>query len=218
MTFQLTSDQYLKKGDSLNSQNEQYTLIFQEDDNLVVYENMKRPVWATMYTNSDASHAVMQADGNFVLYNNSGQAIWHSATNGHPNSTLVIQDDGNLVVYDGKIAVWDAWTDNQRIYESIFSNMSLAFVSEACSECGIQIAATAAAAAAGTKDPRLIATAIALAAVASKDCRNCLANFTARKNKETADLNDQNDLDSSMRQIRDTNERLERFDIWQRTA
>lgn len=60
-----------------------YTLAFQHDGNLVVYDAAFRPLWATNTVGRQCSastcSAVLQADGNFILYDR-GHAYWATHT------------------------------------------------------------------------------------------------------------------------------------------
>jgi surface antigen len=76
-----------------------YTLAFQGDGNLVMYNSGGRPIWATG-TEGYAQRLAFQGDGNVVLYDGSNRAIW--ATNTDSRGRLfAFQADGNFVVYDG---------------------------------------------------------------------------------------------------------------------
>lgn len=79
------------------SQNGQYSLAFQKDSNLVIY-NIQHPLWATDTVGKGATLLVFQGDGNLVLYRNS-TPLWSSNTAGNPSAVLNFQTDGNLVIY-----------------------------------------------------------------------------------------------------------------------
>jgi hypothetical protein len=101
----LQAGQSLKKGESLQSANGQYTLILQEDGNLVIY-TQGRATWDSKTAGKAVSHAILQSDGNFVIYGYPN-AIFDTGTTGWINPFLVMQDDGNLVLYGWK-AAWDS--------------------------------------------------------------------------------------------------------------
>ncbi len=113
----LFSGQSLLPGQSLQSDNQWFTLTMQSDGNVVLYNTQPKPLWAT-HTGPGQftpSGLIMQTDGNLVLYDTSGQPHWESNTPGNPGAFLNVQDDGNLVVYrEGSTtqtannALWDA--------------------------------------------------------------------------------------------------------------
>lgn len=108
----LDPGQVLYKGDSRTSDNGVYTLILQEDGNLVLYiAGGAHALWASGTHGQAVSRCIMQGDGNLVIYGYPN-AIWASNTWGHPGARLVVQDDGNVVIYstEGK-ALWatDTW-------------------------------------------------------------------------------------------------------------
>jgi hypothetical protein len=76
-----------------------YTLAFQGDGNLVMYNPANRPIWATG-TEGYAQRLAFQSDGNVVLYDGSNRAIWATNTDGR-GRLFAFQADGNFVVYDG---------------------------------------------------------------------------------------------------------------------
>jgi Peptidase_C39 like family len=76
-----------------------YTLAFQGDGNLVMYNPSGRPIWATG-TNGYAQRVAFQGDGNVVLYDGNNRAIWATNTDGR-GRLFAFQADGNFVVYDG---------------------------------------------------------------------------------------------------------------------
>lgn len=79
-----------------------YTLVFQKDGNLVLYNiktSSKEVVWATG-TNGIAEKFTALKDGNFVLFNSKNEPIWSTKTSG--NNRLVQKENGNLVVYSQK--------------------------------------------------------------------------------------------------------------------
>lgn len=113
----MTRNESLKSGQVLTSQDKRFSLVMQEDGNLVLYHNQKRiPMWSSKTWGKPATKMVMQSDGNLVVYANS-EAIWSSGTYHNQNARLVLQDDGNLVIYSmsGK-ALWDtgSWVGEER--------------------------------------------------------------------------------------------------------
>lgn len=113
----LSAGESLKKGESLQSANGQYTLILQDDGNLVIYTHGKA-TWDSKTAGRAVSQAILQKDGNFVIYGYP-DAIWHTGTTGWINPYLVIQDDGNLVLYGWK-AAWDS--NSHRMQRTVLVN------------------------------------------------------------------------------------------------
>jgi hypothetical protein len=99
MTDRLTPGQALQVNESLVSPNGRFSLVLQQDGNLVLYEQEAGPVWASATDGREVSTATMQEDGNLVLYVPTGEPVWASDTNGNSGASLVLQDDGNLVIY-----------------------------------------------------------------------------------------------------------------------
>jgi hypothetical protein len=99
MADRLASAQRLQVNESLASPSGRYSLLLQEDGNLVLYDQDGQPVWASGTDGQPVSELTMQADGNLVLYASSGGALWASDTYGNDGAYLVLQDDRNLVLY-----------------------------------------------------------------------------------------------------------------------
>ncbi len=98
----LGPDKWLAKGDSLTSLSDTYTLVMQEDGNLVLYRvKDNHPLWASYTNGQDVKGAIMQSDGNLVVYDSNSGPLWASGTDGKGRCFLVLQDDGNLVIYTG---------------------------------------------------------------------------------------------------------------------
>lgn len=113
--------QTLQHGQSLQSDNQWFTLTMQSDGNVVLYNRLSKPLWQTNTAGTNAWEFIMQTDGNLVLYGGDGNrlgprhAYWASKTQGNPGAFLNVQDDGNLVVYragsttqTANNALWDA--------------------------------------------------------------------------------------------------------------
>jgi hypothetical protein len=100
----LNAGERLAPGEQLTSANGRYSLVMQEDGNLVEYDSGV-PVWSSG-TDVPGSDFEAQADGNFVVYAPGHVAEWATGTSS-PGSVLTIQDDRNLVVYaPGNVPVW----------------------------------------------------------------------------------------------------------------
>jgi hypothetical protein len=89
VTDTLTEGQKLEKGGSLTSQNGVYTLILQDDGDLVRYAR-DQAVWATDTNGQEVVRADVQTDGNFVLYT-PDKPGWHTDTKGKKDVKLVLQ-------------------------------------------------------------------------------------------------------------------------------
>jgi hypothetical protein len=92
--------------DRITSANGVYTLVMQDDGNLVLYRSGGHALWASNTSGTDGKRATMQGDGNFVLYRPNNQPLWASNTSGKPGCFVVAQNDGNLVVYQPNAPVW----------------------------------------------------------------------------------------------------------------
>jgi hypothetical protein len=110
--------QSLNPEGSVSSPNGRFVLKYQNDGNLVLYDN-GGAAWAincwpecngTGFGGNPfqpAGYATMQSDGNFVVYNAYGNPVWHTWTYGNPGAYLAIKDDGGLVVYSsGGTQLW----------------------------------------------------------------------------------------------------------------
>ncbi|MGE5451698.1 MAG: reprolysin-like metallopeptidase [Acidobacteriota bacterium] len=95
----LLRGQAINPGQSVFSSNGRYQLVYQTDGNLVIYNGVRQPVWASGTMGRGVGRTVMQDDGNLVIYNSAGQPLWASGTWGNPGSFLAVQDDGNVVIY-----------------------------------------------------------------------------------------------------------------------
>jgi hypothetical protein len=107
----LNPGEILRRGEYLTSGNRGYTLILQQDGNLVLYDARKHPLWASGTQGKRVERCIMQRDGNLVLYLDNGQPVWASRTDGKPGSFLVLQNDGNLVIYQRAQPVWASNTE-----------------------------------------------------------------------------------------------------------
>lgn len=109
---QIASGTTLHAGDYLRSPDWRYSLVMQEDGNLVVYSvDGYTPIWSSRTWNNAGDYAVMQNDGNLVVYNENGSALWNTYTYTQGASVLKMQSDGNLVIYrnsDG-FYTWDSY-------------------------------------------------------------------------------------------------------------
>jgi len=103
----LWAGQGLYQGQGITSRNGRYTLILQQDNNLVLY-GPGGALWAT--NKWTGGYVIMQGDGNFVGYDMWGDPTWATGTAGAGGTcALVVQNDANLVLYCGGVAKWDRY-------------------------------------------------------------------------------------------------------------
>lgn len=94
----LHSGESLKKDEFIQSANGEYTLVMQQDGNLVLYEHGVEPLWASHTGKGEV--CVMQEDGDLVVSDAEGKPAWSSGTGGHPGAFLTLNNDKNLVITD----------------------------------------------------------------------------------------------------------------------
>jgi len=94
-----------------------YTLLWQTDGNLVLYDGaLTQPnaVWASFPTNPDGQALCWQGDGNLVIYNADGSPLWASDTadtqhGGAGGQWLTLYQDGTLEIVNGSgVVLWTA--------------------------------------------------------------------------------------------------------------
>jgi hypothetical protein len=105
----LSPGQQLLRNQSIRSTDGRFTLIMQNDGNLVIYKGAQA-LWATNTWGKPVTRCVMQNDGNLVLYDNNNAPYWASNTWRYPGGTVIMQNDGNLVIYQGGVARWASGT------------------------------------------------------------------------------------------------------------
>jgi pimeloyl-ACP methyl ester carboxylesterase len=107
----LSTDQVLWPDHQLSSTSGCYHVVYQSDGNLVLYDALGAPLWATGTHGTSPGAAIMQSDGNFVVYDADWVPRWASGTAGHHGAQLVLQTDGNLVLYEATgEALWASGT------------------------------------------------------------------------------------------------------------
>jgi len=89
----------LTDGLFLSSTSNGYTLIMQNDGNLVEYDSANVAVWSSGTSGNAGAYVVMQGDGNLVIYNTAGGPLWASNTVGNPGAYLELGPDGALIVH-----------------------------------------------------------------------------------------------------------------------
>lgn len=112
-TYQKTWTKTAANQTILRSPDGNYTLLYQGDGNLCLYNKAGKPIWATM-TNGKASTTVQfQEDGNLVIYNGK-TPIWGAQCHNKGGSFFSLQNDGNLCIYtiDNK-PIWATMTNGK---------------------------------------------------------------------------------------------------------
>jgi hypothetical protein len=72
---------------------------FQADGNLVVYDDIGQPLWASGTSGTSGAELRLQADGNLVVYNGNNQPLWGASTN---IPSQFIFDAGNFTLHSGQ--------------------------------------------------------------------------------------------------------------------
>jgi hypothetical protein len=98
-TDTMTAGMILHPGDIIQSQDTRFTLQFQDNGDLVLYDYTGAQLWDAGTYGSGATEVDMQSDGNLVVYAGS-TPVWATSTAGYPGAYLLVQNDGNVVVYD----------------------------------------------------------------------------------------------------------------------
>ncbi|XP_049326458.1 uncharacterized protein LOC125786870 [Astyanax mexicanus] len=105
----LSTNQELRAGDFLISNNREFKAIFQDDGNFVVYG--WKPLWASNTAGKAGKFLIMQEDANLVIYNDASKPIWASNTcqnELHRTTQLTINDDGRLTVWRDLSVFWSS--------------------------------------------------------------------------------------------------------------
>jgi arylsulfatase A-like enzyme len=104
----LRNGERLNANETLVSRNGKYTLVMQDDGNLVAYRNGTLPaVWSSGTHGHDGENAflVAQTDGNVVVYSAKG-ALWSTRTHGRTGTVLIMQDNGVVGAWAKEGPVW----------------------------------------------------------------------------------------------------------------
>lgn len=99
----------LLAGQSLWSGTGRYRLLYQDDGNLVLYDEVARTApWGSGTAGTSPGQVVMQLDGNLVIYDAQGAVRFATGTSNNPNAYLLVQNDGNVVLYSASgQPIWD---------------------------------------------------------------------------------------------------------------
>ncbi|MFD8522391.1 mannose-binding protein [Streptomyces capillispiralis] len=80
-------------------------MVMQTDGNLVVYNEERKPIWASM-TFGPNHRAIFQEDGNLVIHNGEDRPIWAAGSYGHQNAQLVLRADAKVVILHNGNVIW----------------------------------------------------------------------------------------------------------------
>jgi hypothetical protein len=94
----MTPGSAIGPNEGITSCDGRFTLLQQDDGNLVLYMVGGEALWSTRTEGTAGRITYMQEDGNLVVYTPNGDPVWNSETAGHPGSWLAVQDDGNVVI------------------------------------------------------------------------------------------------------------------------
>ncbi|MCC7123488.1 MAG: hypothetical protein IT178_01465 [Acidobacteria bacterium] len=95
----LPSGRNMTPNQRLYSPDRTYFLTYQDDGNLVLYNDREgRPIWASQTSGTAAGTLEMQGDGNLVTYAPGGIPIWASSTAGNPGAFLEVRNSGLIVI------------------------------------------------------------------------------------------------------------------------
>lgn len=120
----LTTGEHLATGEKIQSKNNRYELVMQNDGNLCIYaltREGKRGVWCSTVHGFKGGILKMQDDGNLVVYDNNNKAKWSSETHPYFNKVfkktsnkpvkLTLGNDGILRLYTAANKV--VWTNKK---------------------------------------------------------------------------------------------------------
>ena len=116
----LVSNEVLAVGQSIQSPNGLFTLLMQNDGNLVVYgpfDGVDTVYWASGTNGTGANRAIVNPDGRLEMFD-AGDNLEYSTLSGATttvNPLLRLEDDGQVVIYRH---------DGQRVWESIIDDTS----------------------------------------------------------------------------------------------
>ncbi|MFI5908297.1 hypothetical protein [Dactylosporangium sp. NPDC051541] len=113
---QLKAGFALAAGQALRSPNGKYTLMQQQDGNLVLADEAKRVQWSSQTSASPGATASLDRTGDLVVYAKNQTVLWRSSTNGQ-GALLEVRDDGNAAVTrTDHQEVWSSRNERTRLY------------------------------------------------------------------------------------------------------
>lgn len=111
-SWNTNGDQVFHPGQTvLKSNNKIYSLVFQEDGNLVLYKYDTEAIWSSGTYGKGAKSFSFQGDGNMCIRTDPNTIIWASNSYDKNGEALVVQDDGNMVIHaPGANVIWSSNT------------------------------------------------------------------------------------------------------------
>jgi Protein of unknown function (DUF4241) len=115
---QMRAGQTLRR-QSLTSPSGKYTLVHQDDRNLVLYHNTQfRVLWAAGTDGAPAQVCALHGTHGLVLLDGDGGRVWSSGVESGTAARLVVRDDGDIAVEDSAGAVvWSSGTAEAAVPE-----------------------------------------------------------------------------------------------------
>ncbi|XP_071393077.1 B-type lectin plumieribetin-like [Centroberyx affinis] len=107
----ISTDQELRRGDFLLSDNGNYKAIFQDDGNFVVYK--WSPIWASNTVSPEPFRILLQQDNNLVMYSRGDKSAWNTGTFSDDHSQrlrLTMTNKGLLVLDKNGQTIWTSET------------------------------------------------------------------------------------------------------------
>ncbi|XP_071760083.2 B-type lectin plumieribetin-like [Centroberyx gerrardi] len=104
----ISTNQELRKGDYLLSDDEKYKAIFQEDGNFAIYKGGSC-TWKADTASSQPFRILLQKDNNLVMYTRGDNTFWETATAGTTQSErmrLTLTNQGHLVLDNNGQTIW----------------------------------------------------------------------------------------------------------------
>jgi hypothetical protein len=91
----------------IRSPNGAFRLIYQQDGNLVLYnERTGAPVWASGTVGATPGSVVLHMDGEMIVHDVSGTLRWTTGAKGRGGASLDLDDDGKLIIQSDGRVVW----------------------------------------------------------------------------------------------------------------
>ncbi|KAM4610359.1 B-type lectin plumieribetin-like isoform 1-T2 [Polymixia lowei] len=107
----ISTNEELRKGDYLLSNDGNYKAIFQDDGNFVIYK--WSPIWASDTVSGRPFRVLLQEDSNLVMYTQCDSPVWatDTYTNGKTDRMrLTLTNQGHLVLDRNGKNIWTSTT------------------------------------------------------------------------------------------------------------